>query len=63
MAQKAPFFAGSRVTITSFQRKTVKERREGEKINANITMYRTETEAVLGRHHLVLETPEAKEAR
>lgn len=45
------------------QRKTVLQRREGEKINANITMYRTETEAVLGRHHLVLETPEAKEAR
>ncbi|GMI36000.1 hypothetical protein TrCOL_g4415 [Triparma columacea] len=44
------------------QRKTVLQRREGEKINANITMYRTETEAVLGRHHLVLETPEAKEA-
>ena len=42
-----------RMKTMDLQRKTVEERRERNKVNFNITMYRTEIDAVLGRHCLV----------
>ena len=51
-----------RKSCTDLQSLANNVRKQCDKVNSNITMLRTETEAVLNRHHIVLETPEAKKA-
>eukprot|EP00518_Triparma_eleuthera_P003774 CAMPEP_0182455468 /NCGR_PEP_ID=MMETSP1319-20130603/1617_1 /TAXON_ID=172717 /ORGANISM="Bolidomonas pacifica, Strain RCC208" /LENGTH=458 /DNA_ID=CAMNT_0024653527 /DNA_START=134 /DNA_END=1506 /DNA_ORIENTATION=- len=51
-----------RLQTLGVQRIHNERRKETEVVNAELGALRTETEAVLNRHHLVLDTPEAKRA-
>jgi hypothetical protein len=52
----------TRNDTVKLQKETNEIRVKSEKLSGRITIIRTETEAVLNRHHTVLETPEAKAA-